>query len=124
MAPTKTERSDGASKAATPPDAQAIEITRNHRPQGSRWSFGLCRNGQITPEMGILSWVKHPHDPAYPHLEWPQLPQVMQPSTMRMPYWPQLGQALPRGASSPTTLAVGSDFSPCPSPARKPVATM
>ena len=31
---------------------------------------------------------------------------------------------MPRGASRPTTLAVGSDFRPLPSPSRNPMATM
>jgi len=42
------------------------------------------------------------------HFEKPQAVQVMQPSIMAMAYWPQAGQAGPRGASSrPTACAWG-----------------
>ena len=58
------------------------------------------------------------------HFEWPQLGQVMQPSTMRMPYSPQAGQAGPVGLAAPiaVTLARGSSFNPIPSPSMKPIA--
>ncbi len=60
---------------------------------------------------------------AHPHLLWPQLLQVMQPSTICKLKSPQLGHGLPRGAS-PTaiTSACGSDFRPMPSPSMKPIA--
>ena len=45
----------------------------------------------------------------------------MQPSIICIVNWPQDGQARPRPLSRPTTLAVGSDFSPAPSPSMKPM---
>lgn len=66
-----------------------------------------------------------PPTPPHPHFEWPQFGQVRQPSDFTIPNCPQEGQAGPRGAA-PTGIAtaLGSTFSPIPSPFRKPIATM